>query len=67
MLNPYLFFDGNALEAMEFYKSVFGGGSATKSTFAEMPEGEMPIPEEYKSRIMHISYPHRLQRPDGER
>jgi len=57
MLNPYLFFDGNALEAMEFYRSVFGGDFATKGTFAEIPEGEMQIPEEYKSRIMHISYP----------
>jgi len=25
LLNPYLAFDGNAKEAMEFYKDVFGG------------------------------------------
>ncbi len=24
-LNPYITFDGNAREAMEFYASVFGG------------------------------------------
>jgi PhnB protein len=24
-LNPYLFFTGNCAEAMEFYKSIFGG------------------------------------------
>lgn len=33
-LNPYLSFPGNAREAMEFYKSVFGG-NLTISTFAE--------------------------------
>ena len=34
LLNPYLHFDGNAREAMEFYASVFGG-TATISTFGE--------------------------------
>jgi PhnB protein len=34
-LNPYLNFRGNAREAMEFYKGVFGG-DLTISTFAEL-------------------------------
>jgi PhnB protein len=33
-LNPYLSFEGNTREAMEFYKSVFGG-ELTLSTFGE--------------------------------
>jgi PhnB protein len=33
-LNPYLNFDGNARQAMEFYASVFGG-ELTLTTFAE--------------------------------
>jgi len=33
-LNPYLFFSGNAREAMEFYKDVFGGDLVI-STFGE--------------------------------
>ncbi|XTZ14225.1 VOC family protein [Micromonospora echinospora] len=33
-LNPYLTFDGNAREAMEFYQSVFGG-QLQVSTFGE--------------------------------
>jgi len=33
-LNPYISFDGNAREAMEFYKTVFGG-ELTASTFGE--------------------------------
>ncbi|HEX2420804.1 MAG TPA: VOC family protein [Acidimicrobiia bacterium] len=39
-LNPYISFRDNAREAMEFYKSVFGG-NLTLSTFGEYgaPEG----------------------------
>lgn len=35
VLNPYLNFRGNAREAMEFYKRVFGG-DLTISTFGEL-------------------------------
>ncbi|AHK34717.1 PhnB family protein [Rhodococcus opacus PD630] len=40
-LNPYISFDGNARQAMEFYKEVFGGTLAL-NTFGEYgaPEGE---------------------------
>jgi len=34
-LNPYISFDGNARQAMEFYQQVFGGDLAL-NTFAEM-------------------------------
>jgi PhnB protein len=39
-LNPYLGFDGNARDAMEFYRTVFGG-ELNVSTFGEsgMPDG----------------------------
>jgi PhnB protein len=42
-LNPYLAFDGTAREAMEFYRSVFGG-ELVVSTFGEYgaPEGVDP-------------------------
>lgn len=44
-LNPYIHFKDNAREAMEFYKSVFGG-ELTLSTFgqfgAELPPGTNP-------------------------
>ncbi|QEO15007.1 VOC family protein [Agromyces intestinalis] len=38
-LNPYVSFDGNAREALEFYHSVFGGELNT-STFGEFGQGE---------------------------
>jgi PhnB protein len=50
LLNPYLTFSGSAREAMEFYKSVFGGDLAV-STFGDY---EMPgLPEDAKDQVMH--------------
>lgn len=50
LLNPYLSFAGNAREAMEFYKSVFGGElSATTFGEAQM-EG---VAEEEADQLMH--------------
>jgi PhnB protein len=47
-LNPYLNFDGNARQAMEFYASVFGG-NLTLNTFADLGAKDSPDAE----RIMH--------------
>jgi PhnB protein len=47
-LNPYLSFPGNAREAMEFYRDVFGG-ELTASTFGELGGPESPEPD----KIMH--------------
>lgn len=50
LLNPYLNFEGNTREAMEFYASVFGG-EVTYSAFGEI---EMPgLAEQDKDQIMH--------------
>ena len=48
-LNPYLGFRDTAKQAMEFYKSVFGG-ELTLSTFAEFQASEDPAE---KDKIMH--------------
>jgi PhnB protein len=48
-LNPYLSFKENAREAMEFYKTVFGG-KLTMSTFKEYHASQDPSEDE---RIMH--------------
>lgn len=47
-LNPYLAFDGDARQAMEFYRDVFGG-ELTVSTFAEFGQADSPVAD----RIMH--------------
>ena len=40
-LNPYIQFDGNAREAMEFYRDVFGG-ELTLNTFGEYGAADDP-------------------------
>jgi PhnB protein len=48
-LNPYLSYNGNAEEAFDFYKSVFGGEFAAVMKFSEMPpEHTMPESEQKK-------------------
>jgi len=47
-LNPYISFDGNAREAMEFYRDVFGG-ELTMSTFGEFGMKDSPA----EDKIMH--------------
>jgi PhnB protein len=49
--NPYLSFNGNAREAMEFYHSVFGG-NLEMTTFAE---GGMPPEAGDGTKIMHAA------------
>ena len=55
LLNPYITFDGNAREAMEFYQSALGG-ELEVNTFGEYgdagPDGD---------KIMHAN----LETPDG--
>jgi PhnB protein len=55
-INPYLSFMGNAEEAMNFYKSVFGGEFASFLRFSDSPDHEK-IPKSEHSRIMHASLP----------
>ena len=47
-LNPYISFDGNARDAMEFYQRVFGG-NLTLNTFGEYGDKESP----FADKIMH--------------
>lgn len=55
-LNPYLSFDGDARQAMEFYKEVFGGDLAL-NTFGDF--GRPDAPE--SDKIMHAM----LETPSG--
>ena len=58
-VNVYLNFNGNCLEAFEFYRSVFGGEFPYVGKFADMPAGEggAKMSPEDQNRIMHISLP----------
>ncbi len=48
-LNPYISFDGKAREAMEFYKTVFGG----KLELTTVKEGGMSQDPASENNIMH--------------
>ncbi len=56
-MNPYLNFDGQAEEAFNFYKSVFGTEfDGPVHQIGDMPGAE-GIPENERGRVMHISLP----------
>jgi PhnB protein len=55
--HPYLNFAGNAEEAFNFYKSVFGGEFSSVVRFKDMPMEGMTIPAGDEGKIMHIALP----------
>ena len=57
-VNPYLTFDGNCLEAFNFYKAAFGGDFEMVMRFSDMPkDAGQPGMEINPDLIMHISMP----------
>lgn len=53
-LNPYLIFDGNAREAVQFYEKALGGEVVGIMTFGDMPENpDYPLSDDMKKRVMH--------------
>ena len=56
-VNAYLNFAGNAEEAFNFYRSVFGGDFASVVRFKDMPMPGVEIPKEDENKIMHIALP----------
>lgn len=57
LINPYLNYNGNAEEAFNFYKSVFGGEFAKVMRFKDMQSPEFPVAENEAEKIMHIALP----------
>lgn len=57
-VNVYLTFNGNCLEAFDFYKSVLGGEFSYVSRYKDIPAeaGRLESPEEGE-KIMHICLP----------
>ena len=57
LINPYINFNGNAEEAFNFYKSVFGGEFTKIIRFKELSSPEFPVAENEANKIMHIELP----------
>lgn len=47
---PYLNFEGNCEEALNFYKNIFGGRVEIQSRY---DNPQMKAPEEYKNKVLH--------------
>jgi len=56
-INPHINFNGNAEEAFNFYKSVFGGAFTKIIRFKDLSIPGHPIPENEANKIMHIALP----------
>jgi PhnB protein len=50
---PYLNFDGNAAEALEFYAKALNGKVIFQQKFGDSP---MNAPESHKDKLMHASF-----------
>ena len=57
LINPHINFNGNAEEAFNFYKSVFGGTFTRIVRFKDLGSTEHPIAEHEANKIMHIALP----------
>ena len=57
LINPHINFNGNAEEAFNFYKSVFGGEFAKIMRFKDLASPEFPVAENEANKIMHIALP----------
>lgn len=54
-ITPYLNFDGNGTEALQFYCKALDGKILFQQSFGDSPMGAQ-TPEEYKKRLMHATF-----------
>ena len=57
LINPHINFNGNAEEAFNFYKSVFGGEFATIMRLKDLSIPGHQVSEADADKIMHIALP----------
>lgn len=57
LINPHINFNGNAEEAFNFYKSVFGGEFTKIIRFKDISSSEFPVSENEANKIMQIALP----------
>ena len=57
LINPHINFNGNAEDAFNFYKSVFGGEFSKIIRFKDIAGPGMPVSENEANKLMHIALP----------
>ncbi len=58
VVQPYLFFNGNCEQALEFYGAALGAKVEMMMRYKESPEPPQPgkLPPGFKNKIMHSSF-----------
>lgn len=56
-INPYINFNGNAEEAFNFYRFVFGGEFTSLVRFKDLESAEFQVPVDEADKIMRITLP----------
>ncbi len=56
-INPHINFNGNAEEAFEFYRSVFGGEFSKILRLKDLASAEFPVPAKEMNKILQIVLP----------
>ncbi len=56
-INPYINFNGNAEQAFNFYRTVFGGEFSELKRFSALQSDSFVVTEEEENKIMHIALP----------
>ena len=56
-INPWINFNGNAQEAFNFYKSVFGGEFTRIIRFKDLAGPEFQVAKSEENKIMYIGLP----------
>ena len=58
VIQPYLFFNGNCEQAVEFYRKALGAEVEMMMRFKESPEPPPPgrVPPGFENKIMHTSF-----------
>lgn len=57
VINPHINFNGNAEEAFNFYRSVFGGEFEKVIRFKDLASPEFTVAEKEENKIIHIALP----------
>lgn len=56
-INPWINFNGNAEEAFNFYKSVFGGEFTKVIRLKDLSSPEFPVEEKDANKVLRIELP----------
>src|SRR5947207_736283 len=58
IIQPYLFFNGNCEQAVEFYRTALGAQVEMMMRYKESPEPPPPgmVPPGFENKIMHTSF-----------